>query len=152
MIACVGRDYLIGSRYTDVDNEIFELINQGLLKWNGTLYFLSEIKDIIKLYKYDSIVLKNGNQLIRIKYPVNMFGYDSDNIQLEIEGDTILYIHVRFQQKKEFDKFVLSLFNSDKAKLAFCEDKVGPVAIFKYKHIMIQVGPEKYSVKYFFQI
>lgn len=135
-----------------MENEIVELVNQGILKWDSGFFFLTEAEDIIKSYKYDITVQSNGNELIKMKETINVFGYDCDDVQLEVEENKIIYVHVRFLQKKEFDQFVLALFNTRKAEIAFFEDKVGPIAIFRYKKIRIQIGPEKYCVNYFFEI
>jgi len=133
-------------------NEILELINQGIIQWDGNLLYLPEIINIIKSYNFDIKKLNNGNQLVTMRDPVNLYGYDGDKIRMELNDQTVVSIYVRFRQKKEFDEFVLSLFNSDKAQFAFYEEQQGPIAIFKYRTIMIQVGPEKYSVQYFFHI
>ena len=131
-------------------NEILELLNQGIIQWNNKLLYLSEIINIIISYNFDIKKLNNGNQLVTMRDPVNLYGYDGDKIRMELNDQTVVSIYVRFRQKKEFDEFVLSLFNSDKAQFAFYEEQQGPIAIFKYRTIMIQVGPEKYSVQYFF--
>lgn len=133
-------------------NEILELLNQGIIQWNNKLLYLSEIINIIKSYKYDIKKLNNGNQLVTMRDPVNLYGYDGDKIRMELNDQTVIFIYVRFRQKKEFDEMVLSLFNSNKVQFTFYEEQQGPIAIFKYKSIMIQVGREKYSVQYFFHV
>lgn len=135
-----------------MENEIVELVNQGILKWDSGFFFLTEAEDIIKSYKCEITVQSNENELIKMKETINVFGYDCDDVQLEVEENKIIYVHVRFLQKKEFDQFVLALFNTRKAEIAFFEDKVGPIAIFRYHKIRIQIGPEKYCVNYFFEI